>query len=166
MTGISEQCKKVDIGYGIIAYINAIGDYHNPSGPAIVYPDHETLGKGRVEYFINGMRHREDGPAVIGYEKFGNVKYYKNDNLHNENGPAKVFTRYHNDGSKLVDEEWYIDNIRHREDGPASVETLFDKDGNEIGRTEIYYFSGKRFSDVESFEEYVKEFNKSIESEE
>lgn len=162
MTNIIEQCKKVELEYGLIVYINSIGDYHNPTGPAIVYPDSETLGKGRVEYFVNGLRHREDGPAVIGYEKAGNVKYYKNDHLHNENGPAKIFYTKNQDGSVTTDEEWYFNGLRHREkDGdkylPACVTYTIDKDGNEISRDESFFEHGKEVHLPEENEETVTE---------
>lgn len=39
---------------------------HNYPEPAIIYPNGDT------EYFVQGMRHRDDGPAVI----YGNKHYY------------------------------------------------------------------------------------------
>lgn len=41
-----------------------------------------------VSYFQNGLRHREDGPAIIhdDYEF-----YYQNGKLHRENGPAIIY---------------------------------------------------------------------------
>ena len=43
------------------------------------------------EYYINGNRHREDGPAHIRYYKNGSVSYES----------------YWLNGEKLTEEEWY-----------------------------------------------------------
>jgi hypothetical protein len=55
------------------------------------------------------MLHREDGPAVEGYD--GYKAWYINGKRHREDGPAVEW----NDGSKY----WYLNGKRHREDGPA-----------------------------------------------
>ena len=57
---------------------------------------------GTTRWFVNGLRHREDGPAVI-YEG-GGKQWYINGELHREDGPAVV----HADGRK----EWYINGER------------------------------------------------------
>jgi hypothetical protein len=54
--------------------------------------------KGTERWFLNGKRHREDGPAVI-YAN-GTQKWYRNDLLHREDGPAIVWF----DGTH----EWWI----------------------------------------------------------
>lgn len=63
------------------------------------------------EYFFNGIRHREDGPAVIGLD--GIKMWYFNGKLHRKDKPAIIYP----DGSK----EWYFNGLRHRIDGPAQI---------------------------------------------
>lgn len=64
---------------------------------------------GSKYWYLNGQRHREDGPAI---ERANGYKYwYLNDQLHREDGPAIEWDR----GTK----EWYLNDKRHREDGPA-----------------------------------------------
>ena len=68
----------------------------------------EKLGCGR-SYWLNGKRHREDGPAA---EYAGGTKeWWLNGKLHREDGPAIECAS----GTK----EWYLDGKRHRKDGPA-----------------------------------------------
>jgi len=64
---------------------------------------------GTKEWWLNGKRHREDGPAVEwpnGYKA-----WFLNSELHREDGPAVE----HADGGK----EWWLNGELHREDGPA-----------------------------------------------
>ena len=64
---------------------------------------------GTKSWYLNGKRHREDGPAVE-YSN-GDKYWYINGKLHREDGPAVE----HSDGYKA----WFINGKRHREDGPA-----------------------------------------------
>ena len=69
----------------------------------------EVDGYKNKRWYLNGKRHRKDGPAV---ECADGTKYwYLNDKLHCEDGPAIEYV----DGDKY----WYINGKRHREDGPA-----------------------------------------------
>ena len=52
----------VDVGmdnYGTIYHKDAKGKYHNPYGPALIWPS------GSKYYYIHGKLHRTDGPAAI-----------------------------------------------------------------------------------------------------
>ena len=66
---------------------------------------------GSIEYeewYQNGERHREDGPAFIRYYANGSVKYEawsQNDKLHREDGPAYI--EYDQDGSVEIDRWWF-----------------------------------------------------------
>ena len=60
-------------------------------------------------WYLNGKRHREDGPAIE--RASGGKAFYLNGKVHREGGPAVEWA----DGEK----EWYLDNRKHREDGPA-----------------------------------------------
>jgi hypothetical protein len=70
-----------------------------------------TLSDSTEEWYREGERHREDGPALIRAD--GGQEWYLNGKLHRENGPAVIAA----DGS----EEWFREGLRHRNDGPAVV---------------------------------------------
>ena len=64
---------------------------------------------GTKEWYLNGQRHREDGPAVEWTD--GTKYWYLNGQLHREDGPAFEDSN----GYK----SWFLNGQRHREDGPA-----------------------------------------------
>ena len=64
---------------------------------------------GTKQWYLDGKRHREDGPACEWAN--GSKEWYRNGNFHREDGPAVEWA----DGTK----QWYLDGKRHREDGPA-----------------------------------------------
>ena len=68
-----------------------------------VYPS------GYKAWYLNGKRHREDGPAVE-YAN-GDKSWWLNGKLHREDGPA--IERANGDKS------WLLHDKLHREDGPA-----------------------------------------------
>ena len=79
------------------------GKRHREDGPAI------ECANGTKEWYLNGKRHREDGPAI---EYSDGAKYwYLNGELHREDGPAVEYSN----GTK----EWYQNGKYHRDDGPA-----------------------------------------------
>jgi len=80
------------------------GVNHREDGPAVINSYME-------EWWINGQRHREDGPAIVSIG--GSVSYYVRGKLHRKDGPAIILTN----GLQ----EWWEDGRRHRVDGPASV---------------------------------------------
>jgi len=52
------------------------GKRHREDGPAFVSYDYKTGSIVEVEaYYINGKHHREDGPAIIYYDEDGNIEY-------------------------------------------------------------------------------------------
>ncbi len=76
--------------------------------------DHVTeyVNIRQVEYRVDNVLHREDGPArLIGTGDNTDYHWYKNDKLHREDGPAIVYSN----GTKV----WYVDGKQHRDDGPA-----------------------------------------------
>jgi hypothetical protein len=79
------------------------GVRHREDGPAVEYTS------GTKEWWLNGVLHREDGPAFEYVS--GNKEWWLNGDLHREDGPA---VEYANGGK-----QWYLDGKRHREDGPA-----------------------------------------------
>ena len=70
------------------------GYRHRLDGPAIEYLD------GVKYWYLNGVQHREDGPAVE--LSNGTKKWFINGKLHKLDGPAIIW----NDGSYL----WYINS--------------------------------------------------------
>lgn len=68
---------------------------------------------GDVIYFVNGKRHREDGPAWV--HKKGRQSWWYNGLYHREGGPAVI-------GINGIRQEWWIHGALHREDGPAIID--------------------------------------------
>lgn len=118
------------------------GKKHREDGPAVIT---ETS----KEWWINGKKHRVDGPAVIMHN--GSVLYYQNGLLHREGGPAIELSN----GLK----EWYINGNRHREDGPAYEFGIYKEwwVNNKLHRTngpaqyspyqQTWYFQGVKHRD-------------------
>lgn len=65
------------------------------------------------EWFLNGKKHRVDGPAIERISGFNS--WWLNGKRHRTDGPAVEFPN----GTK----EWHLNGLRHREDGPAFVGT-------------------------------------------
>ena len=78
------------------------GKRHREDGPAVIYPD------GTKEYWINGKLHREDGPAIIGPN--GKEIWYKNGKFHRLDGPAMIQAA---DQKEHWKEYWFIDDIHY-----------------------------------------------------
>jgi|JI10StandDraft_1071094.scaffolds.fasta_scaffold31956_8 hypothetical protein len=64
---------------------------------------------GEEHWFVNGVRHREDGPAIISSN--GIKQWYKNGKYHRLDGPAYEGIN----GAR----QWFKEGRWHREDGPA-----------------------------------------------
>ena len=62
-----------------------------------------------IRWYLNGERHRVDGPAVEDVD--GTKVWWLNGKLHRVDGPAIEYA----DGTK----EWWLNGKRHRVDGPA-----------------------------------------------
>lgn len=90
------------------------GVLHRDQGPAVERKD-KTL-----YWFYKGKRHREDGPAIVYPESKhltnGKHVWYQNGVLHREDGPAIS-------NHLLGWYEWRYHGKLHREDGPATMNT-------------------------------------------
>lgn len=64
---------------------------------------------GNKFWYINGLLHRDDGPAIDCYS--GTKEWYQNGLLHRLDGPAGEYAS----GTKF----WYQNGLIHRLDGPA-----------------------------------------------
>jgi hypothetical protein len=79
------------------------GILHRTDGPAIINKEYDAH-----YWYQNGLLHRNGGPAIIA---IGNKQWYQNGLLHRKCGPAIEYA----DGSK----EWWQHGRRHRDNGPA-----------------------------------------------
>jgi hypothetical protein len=64
---------------------------------------------GTKEWYVNGERHRSDGPAIEWWDN--DTEWWLHGERHRSDGPAIV---YANDRKS-----WYLNDDRHRTDGPA-----------------------------------------------
>ncbi|RTK95490.1 MAG: hypothetical protein EKK64_06625 [Neisseriaceae bacterium] len=89
---------------------------HNTNGPAVIYKN------GREEWYFEGKRHREDGPAVDSE----NIKiWYKKGLRHRENDPALI-----KDNLKV----WYERGLKHRTSPLPAVEYYIENE--KVSRAE------------------------------
>ena len=64
---------------------------------------------GYKTWYLNGKKHREDGPAVEDADDY--KAWYLNGKRHREDGPAIEWDKDY--------KAWYLNGTCHREDGPA-----------------------------------------------
>ena len=84
------------------------GKRHREDGPAIKYTV-KVHNNGNKYWYLNGKLHREDGPAYEGSN--GSKSWYLKGKLHREDGPAIEYAG--------GDKHWYLNDKLHRVDGPA-----------------------------------------------
>lgn len=87
----------------------------------------------RTEWYLNGLLHRLDGPAVE--YPAGSKEWCLNGLLHREDGPAIERT----DGYKA----WYYNGQQHRIDGPAIEYEDGDKE---------WYLTGQKYTEEKFLE--------------
>ena len=84
--------------------------FHREDGPAVEFPH------GRKDWWINGVRHSEDGPAIK-YNS-GEKYWFLNDKLHREDGPAVEMPdgkkEWHIDGKELTEQEFLNRTAPHK----------------------------------------------------
>ncbi len=90
---------------GKIKFVDIDGLPHREHGPAVIHPD------GSVEYWSHGLLDRKDGPAVI--RANGDVEYRVGGKRHREGGPAIVWAN--------GDEAYFVCDMLHRDEGPAII---------------------------------------------
>ncbi len=83
--------------------------------------------KGREEWRINGLLHREDGPALTTFK--GTKAWYLHGHLHRTDGPAMEISEtealsfdegiLEREGRERNSHEWWLNGELHRENGPA-----------------------------------------------
>jgi len=130
--------KLKNMGYEITKDEDGIiwylnGKRHREDGPAREWAD------GGKEWYLNGKRHREDGPAREWAD--GSKEWWLNGKLHREDGPAIE----RDNGTKA----WFLNDKLHREDGPA-IERV---DGGKS-----WWLNGKEYS-KEEYDKIIKSGN-------
>jgi len=95
-------------------------------------PQMKIDSKGTKFWYLNGERHRTDGPAVEYSD--GSKFWYLNGERHRTDGPAVESS----DGSKF----WWLNGKRHRTDGPAIERSVginyWYLNGTEVTWFEVY----------------------------
>jgi len=108
-------------------------------------PEMKEYSNGRKEWWLNGERHRTDGPAIEWYN--GSKEWYLNGELHRTDGPAVEYSN----GSKF----WYLNGILHRTDGPAIEDSDGTKEwrlnGKQVTWFEVYCYN-LRTGDIQTAE--------------
>lgn len=141
-----EELIRKELGDGTIVFYNKAGQLHNPYGPAVIT-------KSDKSWYINGARHREDGPAIE-YAN-GDYVWFKHGKKHRLDGPTSIYNGTGYNGRPEWWEEWWVDGQLHKEDGPAVTSSLCN----------TYYIRGKQLTKHE-FDEFLKkkEFRKEIQA--
>jgi hypothetical protein len=145
--------QEIDLDSGVVvkeAYRMGQKLHRDPSeGPAVIERAPETGQITVEEYYVNGLKHRDDGPAVSSWFKRGCVLetyYIKGRQRNPAKGPA---LRQYNLETGIVEmEEYLLDRRRHRNPakGPASIHR--HPVTGEVYRREYYQF-GKRVPEPE-----------------
>ena len=114
--------------------------YESKLNPEIKYWDNGN--KGYEIWYLNGKKHREDGPAYQSWYKNGQKYYerwYLNGKSHREDGP--VSQEWHENGQKEY-ESWYLNDKEYsKEDWLEELKRIGSKHYGEqqmIYNTEKY----------------------------
>lgn len=86
--------------------------------------------------------HREDGPAKIVHDLYGNIIgefWLQNGRYHRDGGPASTEWGIIDHKHSILSKRWFKDGVLHREDGPATV--IYTS--NERIRHEEWYMDGE-----------------------
>lgn len=117
---MQEKYIKID-EYGTKIYYKdrEMSIIHRNDGPAIEY------SSGSKEWWVDGVMHREDGPAAILVSK-PRKEWWINGKLHREDGPAIEYgsnsygypehCAYYIDGERYTDKEHYTQAIARKKE--------------------------------------------------
>lgn len=115
---------------------------HNLNGPAVI----KDNGR-RKEWWVNGILHRENAPAIIVKSSDGSFlqEWWVNGKKHRTDGPAvikyqikRVDYNNKNKVKKIKVEEWWVNGKKYNKDGPAvqktsmCIDTRWYKDDTEM----------------------------------
>jgi len=110
------------------------GVLHRIGGPAVEYSN------GDKEYYVLGMRHNEELPAVV---KRDVLMWYKCGQLHREDGPAVIYRR----GIKM----WYYEGVQRRDYGPIIDRWNGIQTWNICNKKETIYPKYRKVVDADGF---------------
>lgn len=125
---IDDDTDWITEGFSRETWYNQDGLIDRPNGPArIVMNQLDEKLPMKHEWYVDGVRHRDDGPAVVKYNLHGDVQreeWFHKGRLHRVDGPAI----YEVDESHniVVLSAWYVDGKLHRTDGPAEIHRDFE----------------------------------------
>ncbi|MFS2318908.1 hypothetical protein RMQ97_13305 [Maricaulis sp. D1M11] len=130
------------------------GKSHREGGPAYVesIPNkygHDIIQRRREEWLIDGLLHRNDGPAITVTDSDGIAvleAWFQNGLLHREDGPSQIERDMQTE--RVVTELWHSRGQLHRENGPAVINTDWET-GHVI--REQYFIRGKLHREQEGF---------------
>jgi len=126
------------------------GVLHREDGPARTYTN------GTKQYYKHGYLHREDGPAVEANHGYCTKQvYYYEGRIHNEKGPAYI--------ERWCDSEvlkYFEHDILHHLQGPAVILRYFNK--RHSRSDDIQYFINGKYYTRENFEKVIKTLKKFI----
>lgn len=113
---------------------------HNHRGPAVVIRQTETGRVVQEEYYVEGLRHRDDAPAfIIRSDSEEERHWYKDGKFHRKGGPAIEVECLLN--GILTQDVWLQEGKIHRVGAPARV-CRDDADGLE--HSIEYFENGER----------------------
>lgn len=98
-----------------------------------------------IFYFLNGVNHREDGPACE--HICGNKFWFRNGRLHRENKPAIELSN--------GDKHWYFNGKLHRLNGPALEYTVEYSDGTKT-KVKGWYINNENYREEEYYDKIQK----------
>ena len=81
----------------------------------------KTWTNGQEEWYLDGVKHREDGPAVTGPWTMGNEEWYLHGMRHRTDGPAVI---------GLKRDAWWVKGYRTR--SPGLFQKLTDTSDEEM----------------------------------
>jgi antitoxin component YwqK of YwqJK toxin-antitoxin module len=98
---------------------------------------YENGNKEYESYYLNGKRHRENGPAYKGWYENGNKwyeYYYLNDKRHRENGPA--YQSWYENGNKWY-EYYYLNGEEVSKEEVMKPKKTINIGGKEVSEDTI-----------------------------
>lgn len=128
------------------------GLLHRDDGPARIYSN------GTTQWYQNGLLHRRDGPAVeANHEYCKKIVYYQHGEKHNEKGPAYVETwRFEH-----VIKYFFHDELHHLQ-GPAYFINKISRDRTITKQVEQHYYIYGKYLTQDKFKKYTKIMKKFI----
>lgn len=128
-------------------WYNTDGQIHRNNGPAVTETFAETGDIYSQHWCVNGVRHRENAPARETYFEGKSraesiIEYYQNGVLHREDGPALLSRDL--EGMVRV-EEWKVKGEYHRASGGPAYRLRDYETG--VTLEEFYYVNGEMHRD-------------------